>query len=82
MLVGADALDGAHRPRAEPGAGAVGDAEIHRHADERDVEAGEALGRRRPAGSGADRKVAGSMNGHLRRSPWNWVCDTRLNSGS
>ena len=31
---------------------------------------------------GADSKVAGSVNGHLRRSPWNWVCDTRLNSGS
>ncbi len=46
VLVGADALDGAHRARPEPGAGPVGDAEIHRHADERDVEAGEALGGR------------------------------------
>ena len=41
MVVGADALDRAHRPRPEPGAGAVGDAEIHRDADERHVEPAE-----------------------------------------
>ena len=52
MLVGADALDRAHGARAEAGAGAVGDAEVHRHADQRHVEAGEigSGGRRRPEG--------------------------------
>ena len=50
MVVGADALDVAHRPRPKPGAGAVGDAEIHRHADQRHVEPGEIgqIGRVRP----------------------------------
>ena len=41
VLVGPDALDRAHRARAEPRAGPVGDAEIHRHADERDIEPAE-----------------------------------------
>ena len=36
------ALDGAHRARTKARAGAVGDAEIHRHADDRDIEAAEA----------------------------------------
>ncbi len=35
MVIGADALDLAHRPRPEPRAGPVGDAEIHRHPDQR-----------------------------------------------
>ena len=43
MLVGADALDAAHGAGAEPRAGAVGDAEVHRHADQRDVEAGKSV---------------------------------------
>ena len=50
VLVGPDALDGAHRARAEPRAGPIGDAEIHRHADERDVEAA-ASGLRQRIGS-------------------------------
>ena len=41
MLVGADALDGAHRARPKPRARAVGDAQIHRHADEREIQAAE-----------------------------------------
>ena len=41
MLVGADALDRAHRARSEARAGAVGDAEVHRHADQREIEAAE-----------------------------------------
>ena len=41
MVVGADALDVAHRPRSQPGAGAVGDAEIHRHADQCHIERAE-----------------------------------------
>ena len=50
VLVGADALHRAHRARTEARAGAIGDAEIHRHADQRDVDAAElARGfRRRP----------------------------------
>jgi len=43
-LYGPDPLDGTQRPRAKSGAGAVGDAKIHRHADERDVELAELLG--------------------------------------
>ena len=47
VLVGADALDRAHRARPEARAGAVGDAEVHRHADQREIEAAEiGLGRR------------------------------------
>ena len=49
MVVGADALDVADRPRAEPGARPVGDAEIHRHADEGNVEPGEIRSLRRLA---------------------------------
>ena len=41
VLVGADALDRAHRARPEARAGAVGDAEVHRHADQREIEAAE-----------------------------------------
>ncbi len=41
MVVGADALDGAQRPRPKAGAGTVGDAEIHRHADQRDLKIAE-----------------------------------------
>ncbi len=41
MLVGTDALHRAHRARPEPRPGAVRDAEIHRRADQRDIEAGE-----------------------------------------
>jgi hypothetical protein len=43
VLERSDALDRAHRPRSEPRAGAVGNAEIHRDADERDIEPGEAV---------------------------------------
>ncbi len=46
VLVRADALDRAHRPRAEPRAGPIGDAEVHRHADERDIELAVGLGER------------------------------------
>ena len=49
MLVRTDALDAAHRARAETRAGAVGDAEIHRHADESDVEPGKIRGLGGPA---------------------------------
>ena len=38
MIVGPDALDIAHRTGSEAGARPIGDAEIHRHPDERDVE--------------------------------------------
>ena len=41
VLVRPDPLDRTHRARAETGAGPVGDAEIHRHADERHVETAE-----------------------------------------
>ena len=39
VVIGPDALDRAHRARTEPRAGPVGDAEVHRHADQRHVEA-------------------------------------------
>ncbi len=39
-MIGPDALDGAHRARAETRAAAIGDAQIHRYAEQRDVEAG------------------------------------------
>ena len=38
VVVGADPLDVAHRAGSKAGAGPVGDAQIHRHADQRDVE--------------------------------------------
>ena len=41
MLVRADALDRAHRARPEARAGAVGDAEVHRDADQREIEPAE-----------------------------------------
>ena len=41
VMVGPDALDCAHRSRSEPRAGPVGDAEVHRHAHQRRVEARE-----------------------------------------
>ena len=41
MLVRADALDRPYRPRPQPGTGTVGDAEVHRHADQRDAHPGE-----------------------------------------
>ncbi len=49
-------------------AGAVGDAEIHRHADQRDVDVAELAGSRSRPGAiiGAPRKVATPANGHLR----------------
>ena len=50
VLVRPDALDIAHRTRPEPGAGAIGDAEVHRHTDQRDVEAAE-IGKRRRIGT-------------------------------
>jgi hypothetical protein len=40
VLVGPDALDIADGARTEAGAGAVGDAEIHRHAQQGDVDSG------------------------------------------
>ena len=50
VVVGADALDGAQRARAEARARPVGDAEIHRHADHRHLQIAEiGLVRRRPA---------------------------------
>ena len=50
VVVRADAFYVAHRPRSQPGAGAVGDAEIHRHADQCHIEPGEIgqIGRIRP----------------------------------
>ena len=68
VLVRPDALDRAHRARTEPRAGAVGDAEVHRHADQRDVEIAEAARRCASGRNGAARNVAGSENGHLRWS--------------
>ena len=50
VLVGPDALDGAHRARAKARPGPIGDAQVHRHADERDVEAA-ASGLRKRVGS-------------------------------
>ena len=41
MLDRADALDGAHRARAEARARTVGHAKVHRHADQRHVERAE-----------------------------------------
>ncbi len=41
VIVGADALDGAQRARAEARARPVGDAEIHRHADHRHLQIAE-----------------------------------------
>ncbi len=41
VVVGADALDSAQRPRPEARAGAVGDAEVHRHADHGDLQIAE-----------------------------------------
>jgi hypothetical protein len=46
VVVRADPLDVAHRTRPEPRAGAIGDAEVHRHTDKRNVEAAE-IGKRR-----------------------------------
>ena len=46
VLIGADALDRAHRARTESRAGAVGDAKIHRHADQRDIDVAELAGTR------------------------------------
>ena len=40
-MIGADAFDGADGAGAEAAAGAVGDAEVHRHADQGEVDAGE-----------------------------------------
>ena len=53
MVHGPDALDGAHRARPEPRAGAIGHAQIHRQADDGDVEPAEVrLGQRiGPVGS-------------------------------
>ncbi len=79
MIVGADALDRAHRPRAEARAGAVGDAEIHRDADERHVEPGEIgqIGRVGPIGQIEQGRDAGI--GHrpaigARRTPGRAAC--------
>ncbi len=49
VLVRPDALDRAHRPRAKPRPGPVGDAEVHRYANERDIEL--AVGLRECVGS-------------------------------
>ena len=38
VIVGPDALDIAHRPRSEARARPIGDAQIHRHPDQRDIE--------------------------------------------
>ena len=43
MVVGSDPLDGADRPRSEPRARPIGDAQIHRHADQGEVQAAEVL---------------------------------------
>ena len=67
MLVRADPLDRANGARPEASAGPVGHAEVHRHADQRDVEPGKAGGGRLGP-SGAPMKVAGPANGHLRLS--------------
>ena len=41
MIVRADALDRAHRARSQARTAAIGDAQVHRHADQRDVEPAE-----------------------------------------
>ena len=52
MIVGADALDLAHRAGSEAGPRPVGNAEIHRHPDQRDIEPAKIgqIGRLRPVG--------------------------------
>ncbi len=56
VLVGPDPFDAAHGAGAEPRAGTVGDAKVHGHADQRDVEAGKAGRQRiRHEGSGKQR---------------------------
>ena len=52
MIVGTDALDIAHRTGSEAGARPIGDAQIHRHPDQRDVEPAKVgqIGRLRPVG--------------------------------
>ena len=57
VVIGPDALDRPHRPRPEPRAGPVGDAEVHRHADQRRIEAAEIGQLQRIGRSGAPRKV-------------------------
>ncbi|HZG31088.1 MAG TPA: hypothetical protein VE079_21770 [Ensifer sp.] len=42
--MGSDALDGAHGARAEAGAIAIGDAEIHRNAEQCDIETSKVIG--------------------------------------
>ena len=56
MLIGPDALHGADGTRAEAGAGAVGDAQVHRHPDQGDVEVGKSTG-------GSLRAVGGAEQG-------------------
>jgi hypothetical protein len=82
VLVRPDALDRAHRPRPERAPGPIGDAEVHRYANERDIEL--AVGLASASGrNGKPRNVAGSANGHLRRSaPENICAATAANSGS
>ena len=64
MLIGADALDVAHRAGAESRAGAIGDAQVHRHADQRHVEAAEV---RQRDGVRAERRA--EKGGRIRERP-------------
>ena len=50
VVVGSDALDAAHGAGPEPGPGPVGDAQVHRYADERDVQSGEIADAAEPQG--------------------------------
>ena len=83
VLVGPDALDGAHRARAEPRAGrlvtprSIG---TPTSATSRPPKSGSAGASGR---NGAPSSVAGSANGHLRRSAPEKICAaTAANSGS
>jgi hypothetical protein len=61
MIVRADPLDRPQRPRPEARAGAVGDAEIHRHPDHRHLQVAEIriLGRDLAIGRGKEGRDAG-----------------------
>ena len=69
VMIGADALNPSHRPGSEARAGPIGDAQVHRDAGQRHIQAAEMVLLLRASGqNGAPRNVATPSYGFGRRS--------------